>query len=129
MWDLPGPGMETKSPALAGGFFPTGPPGKPYVQIFYGLQRPFIPTFAESPSLAVPMLSTTKWSLGDNVDNQWLSNFQYIPWRARPNGEDRSCPQRVTERVEGGTKHPVCGRLWGRSHCWWSDHGWGTRGL
>ena len=68
MWDLPGPGMETKSPALAGGFFPTGPPGKPYVQIFYGLQRPFIPTFAESPSLAVPMLSTTKWSLGDNVD-------------------------------------------------------------
>ena len=27
--DLPDPGMEPKSPALAGGFFTTEPPGKP----------------------------------------------------------------------------------------------------
>ena len=27
-WDLPGPGMEPVSPALAGGFSTTGPPGK-----------------------------------------------------------------------------------------------------
>ena len=27
--DLPKPGMEPKSPALAGGFFTTEPPGKP----------------------------------------------------------------------------------------------------
>ena len=30
MWDLPGPGIEPVSPALAGGFFTTEPPGKPY---------------------------------------------------------------------------------------------------
>ena len=29
MWDLPGPGIEPMSPALAGGFLTTAPPGKP----------------------------------------------------------------------------------------------------
>ena len=29
MWDLPGPGIKPTSPALAGGFFTTQPPGKP----------------------------------------------------------------------------------------------------
>ena len=28
MWSLPGPGIEPMSPALAGGFLTTGPPGK-----------------------------------------------------------------------------------------------------
>ena len=28
MWDLPGPGIEPVSPALAGGFLTTEPPGK-----------------------------------------------------------------------------------------------------
>ena len=31
MWDLPGPGVRLESPALAGGFFTTEPPGKPFV--------------------------------------------------------------------------------------------------
>ena len=29
MWDLPGPGIEPVSPALAGVFFITEPPGNP----------------------------------------------------------------------------------------------------
>ena len=29
MWDLPGPGLEPASPALAGGLPTTTPPGKP----------------------------------------------------------------------------------------------------
>ena len=29
MWDLPGPGIEPESPALAGRFLTTGLPGKP----------------------------------------------------------------------------------------------------
>ena len=29
MWDLTGPGLEPVSPALAGGFLTTAPPGKP----------------------------------------------------------------------------------------------------
>ena len=30
MWDLPRPGLEPVSPALAGGFPTTAPPGKPH---------------------------------------------------------------------------------------------------
>ena len=30
MWDPPGPGLEPASPALAGGFLTTVPPGKPH---------------------------------------------------------------------------------------------------
>ena len=33
MWDLRGPGMEPVSPALTGGFFTTGPSGKPTLMI------------------------------------------------------------------------------------------------
>ena len=29
MWDLPGPGIKPMSPALAGGYLTTEPPGKP----------------------------------------------------------------------------------------------------
>ena len=31
MWDLPGPGIEPVSPALAGRFLSTAPPGKPKI--------------------------------------------------------------------------------------------------
>ena len=34
MWDLPRPGHEPASPALAGRFSTTAPPGKPYIYIF-----------------------------------------------------------------------------------------------
>jgi len=37
MEDLPGPGIEPVSLALAGGFFNTEPPGKPYTIYFVGL--------------------------------------------------------------------------------------------
>ena len=35
MWDLPGPGIEPVSPALAGGFSTTAPPGKPSNRFLY----------------------------------------------------------------------------------------------
>ena len=33
MWDLPGPGLEPVSPALAGRFLTTAPPGKPLPEV------------------------------------------------------------------------------------------------
>ena len=33
MWDPPGLGIEPMSPALAGGFFTTEPPGKPWISV------------------------------------------------------------------------------------------------
>ena len=38
MWDLPRPGIELVSPALAGGFSTTAPPGKSTFAIFYWLE-------------------------------------------------------------------------------------------
>ena len=35
MWDLPGPGLKPVSPALAGGFLTTVPPGKPMSCVLY----------------------------------------------------------------------------------------------
>ena len=37
MWDLPGPGIEPVSPALAGGFLTTVPPGKSLDAIIKGI--------------------------------------------------------------------------------------------
>ena len=34
MWDLPGPGLKPVSPALAGGFLTTAPPGKSRHRVF-----------------------------------------------------------------------------------------------
>ena len=39
MWDLPGPGLKPVSPALAGGFLTTAPPGKPHTHFFYLLSE------------------------------------------------------------------------------------------
>ena len=36
MWDLPGPGIEPMSPALAGGFLTTVPPGKSNLSLLFG---------------------------------------------------------------------------------------------
>ena len=33
MWDLPRPGLKPMSPALAGGFLTTAPPGKPNIHL------------------------------------------------------------------------------------------------
>ena len=43
MWDLPGPGLEPVSSALAGGFSTTAPPGKPSSNAF-DLGNPFLPS-------------------------------------------------------------------------------------
>ena len=46
MWDLPGPGLEPVSPALAGRFLTTAPPGKSGIGInskqFPGASSPYL---------------------------------------------------------------------------------------
>ena len=39
MWDLPRPGLKPMSPALAGRFLTTVPPGKPLVTVSYSITR------------------------------------------------------------------------------------------
>ena len=40
MWNLPGPGIERMSPALAGGLLSTAPPGSPQPLILFSLTSP-----------------------------------------------------------------------------------------
>ena len=60
-WGLPGPGMESVSPTLAGRFFTTEPPGKPkalglYSTVFRGI-------LLLKHSLLYPqLLYTSKWA-------------------------------------------------------------------
>ena len=42
--DLPGPGMEPTSPALAGGFLTTGPPGSPLYTFLNHHHNIWLPT-------------------------------------------------------------------------------------
>ena len=39
MWDLPGPGLEPVTPALAGGYLTTVPPGEPSSPIYLASHR------------------------------------------------------------------------------------------
>jgi len=39
MWDLPGPGIKLISPALAGRFLTTGPPGKPLITFLMSISN------------------------------------------------------------------------------------------
>ena len=39
MWDLPRPGLEPMSPAVAGRFSTTAPPGKPMGLVFVSIQQ------------------------------------------------------------------------------------------
>ena len=48
--DLPGPGMEPTSPALAGGFFSTEPPGKPCASLEKVIRYLSAHLEAENPS-------------------------------------------------------------------------------
>ena len=41
MWDLPRPGLKPVSPALAGGFLTTAPPGKPHMLFLSSTLNPF----------------------------------------------------------------------------------------
>ena len=47
MWDLPEPGLEPVSPALAGGFLTTAPPGKPLLHNLTGV----IPHYVHSKEI------------------------------------------------------------------------------
>ena len=49
MWDLPGPGLEPRSPALAGGYLTTAPPGKSQSADF--MVRSSASTFAQEDSV------------------------------------------------------------------------------
>ena len=59
MWDLPGPGLEPVSPALAGEFLTTEPPGKPCGEVLTALKPKASPLWL--PTLPGPALLALSW--------------------------------------------------------------------
>ena len=92
MWDLPRPGLEPVSPALAGGFSTTAPTGKPLIILYIKLSLlkllcsfalttgqddtfPTLlmgPTSFQSPSTLSPQLQA--WACDSSLFNLWLNN-------------------------------------------------------
>ena len=69
MWDLPEPGLEPVSPALAGGFLTTAPPGKSLIYVFwdwdiFSLEILMLPKTATQP---VPCTTYVDWNMNGVV--------------------------------------------------------------
>ena len=69
MWDLPRPGLEPVSPALAGRFSTTAPPGKP-LEIFLLLIFSLIPLWLEDTSVWFKV-----FAIHGNFMAQYIINF------------------------------------------------------
>ena len=65
MWDLPGPGLEPVSPALAGGFLTTAPPGKS-------------PAIISSNIFFFPILSHISFRLSNKVNVRLSGNIPQL---------------------------------------------------
>ena len=64
MWDLPRPGLEPVSPALAGRFSTTAPPGKPYINILIFPSSPSFSGFFLKNSFLVFFRSNVTLNVG-----------------------------------------------------------------
>ena len=82
MWDPPRPGLEPVSPALAGRFSTTAPPGKPCCCILSPLAMNALQTAFLSNSLLWVVLSTLPWGskeqerYSDRLEHKPLTFFQ-----------------------------------------------------
>ena len=77
MWDLPGPGVKPVSPALAGGFLTTEPPGKPYRWL---LRRAVVAQMVKNP----PEIQETQvQSLGweDPLEVGMATHSNILAWK------------------------------------------------
>ena len=92
MWNLPGPGIELMSPALAGGLLPTAPPESPQPLILFSLTSPAL---APLHTLFLFMVSTVPtgflysfhslfaslWILSTDLSSNSLILFSFsFPW-------------------------------------------------
>ena len=87
MWDLPGPGLEPMSPALAGGFLTTAPSGKPY-DMFY--TNPMVTTKNKSRAKTQ---NIKKEESEENIIKNHQSKMADRNTRKKRNNEDIEQPE------------------------------------
>ena len=96
MWDSPGPGMEAVSPALAGRFPTTGPPGKSSIFSFVHFSivghwfakmagwmaaRPRDASSAESYTVSPVSIATSEIAQWCSFNHGWISGSPgNLPW-------------------------------------------------
>ena len=82
MWDLPRPGLEPVSPALAGRFSTTAPPGKPYFSILnHATMDILIRIWNTSESISQSRLCsivTNSMDSGARLPGVWVHNLLLI---------------------------------------------------
>ena len=83
MWDLPRPGLEPVSPALAGRFSTTAPPGKPPENFLKGLLSGKPPgllccTFWEEDKPAAGLLGSSCWATASDLSAASSVSFSVI---------------------------------------------------
>ena len=61
MWDLPGPGLEPVSPALAGGFLTIAPPGKSRKMKFLKVPSTDMTPKAQATKIKTDKLDTSRF--------------------------------------------------------------------
>ena len=91
MWDFPGPGLEPLSPALAGGFLTTSPPGKPR----NALSSVFVYLFMFASS-------RNMWPPRHSCGQRWVSSAKQGAW----------APLQVNERTLKQKLPPNQSRSW-----------------
>ena len=80
--DIPNPRIEFKSPALAGRFFTTEPPGKPTQRVYYELKIIFSPQSC-GPLEAKPrerQTETEETERPREKDMPWILNILLVGW-------------------------------------------------
>ena len=80
MWDLSDPGVEPVSPALAGGFFPPEPPGKPLLYLLFFLIFMFI--YLAALGLSCGMWDLVPWP-GIELGRPALGAWSLSHWTTR----------------------------------------------
>ena len=82
MWDLPGPGLEPMSPALAGGFLTTAPPGKSW-KSFLIPSSPVLPVIPDLINQQVLLFISPKYILNPSTSLH-LHHCLSPGWRQKP---------------------------------------------
>ena len=94
MWDLPGPGVEPVSPALAGRFSTNAPPGKPQCLFFFFLAAPWSLrdlsslTRDRTRGMAVKALGPNHWTAREFPTVSPLFKKNYKNFNSAPNNPE-----------------------------------------